>query len=349
MKYYSIIIAFLCISCGGEVSKQDLLPDANGEHGHILVVMQDDLWEGKMQTALVSQLDQTAKGPYLRKEPLFDFFRKQSGDLTHVNKMSRIILKVMVDFDSTYQETAVIEKSDYYAKGQLFLVIKDSDADRLYSFIQNDFDPILDKMNAFEMDQLILEYKNRNNPAIKEQAEKEFGISIDLPRDAKLKQKKDNFIWVKYDRSRDFLGSEANDTKNETYWIQEGILFWSHDVENDSSFSVPAIMSVRDTTLKYNVPGKVAGSYMATEYDPFYDPDYEMVTFNGKSCIITRGLWKHAGHDGAFGGGPFVQYSMLNAAEDKVITVCGYIYAPKFNKREYIREIEAMLKTIELK
>ena len=349
MKYFSIFIALLLISCGGNVSKEDLLPDASGEHGHILLIVQDNLWEGKMQNALVSQLDQTAKGPYLRKEPLFNFFRKQSADLTHVNKMSRIMLKVMVDFDSTYQETAVIEKHNYYAKGQLFLVIKDSDVDRLYNFVLSDFSPILKKMNDFEMDQLISEYKNRNNPAIKEQAEKGFGISIDLPREAKLKLKSDEFMWAKYDRSRNILGSEANGTDNSTYWIQEGILFWSNDVVNDSTFSVPSIMNMRDTTLKYNVPGKVKDSYMATEYDPFYDPEYDHVTFKGKPCIIARGLWKHDGHPGAFGGGPFVQYSILNAAEDKVISVCGYIYAPKFNKREYIREVEAMLNTIELK
>lgn len=348
MKYYSIIIALLFISCGGDVSREDLLPDASGEHGHILVVMQDDLWDGKMQTALVSQLDQTAQGPYLRKEPLFNFFRKQSADLTHVNKMSRIILKIMVDFDSTYKETAVVEKYDYYAKGQLFLVVKDSDVDRLFNFVSNDFDPILDKMNDFEMNQLIAEYQRRNNPAIKEQSAKEFGIEIDLPRDAKLKLNEENFMWVKYDRSRNILGSEAKGTDNSTYWIQEGILFWSHDVVSDTSFTISTVMSMRDSTLKYNVPGKVEGSYMATEYDPSYDPEYQNVTLKGNPCIITRGLWKHAGHPGAFGGGPFVQYSILNPAKDRVITVCGYIYAPKFNKREYIREVEAMLKTIEL-
>lgn len=349
MKYYSIIITLLFLSCGGDVNRQDLLPDANGEHGHVLVIMQDDLWDGKMQTALVSQLDQTAKGPYLRKEPLFDFFQKQSSDLNHVNKMSRLMLKVMVDFDSTYQETAVIEKRDYYAKGQLFIVIKDSDPDRLYNYILNDFDPILDKMNDFEMEVLISEYKNRNNPVIAEQTEKHFGVSIDVPRDTKLKLTEDNFMWAKYDRSRNILGSEANGTDNSTYWIQEGILFWSQDVISDSSFSIKSIMSHRDTTLKYNVPGKVEGSYMATEYDPFYDPEYEIGSLNDEKCIIARGLWKHEGHPGAFGGGPFVQYSVLNSEKNKVITVCGYIYAPKFNKREYIREVEAMLNTIELK
>ena len=347
MKYYSIIVALLFLSCGGDVSKEDLLPDASGEHGHILIVMQDDLWEGKMQTALVGQLDQTAKGPYLRKEPLFNFFQKQSADLSHVNKMSRLMLKVMIDFDSTYQETAVVEKRNYFAKGQLFLVIKDSDPDRLYDFIMNDFDPILDKMNDFEMEMLISDYKSRNNPAIKEQAEKNFGISIDLPRESKLKMSNDKFMWVKYDRSRNILGSEAKGTDNSTYWIQEGILFWSHDVISDSSFSVTSIMNMRDTTLKYNVPGKVEGSYMATEYDPYYDPEYETVTLKGKPCIIARGLWKHDGHPGAFGGGPFVQFSLLNEAENKIISICGYIYAPKFNKREYIREVEAMLNTIE--
>lgn len=347
MKVVMIAISLLLVSCGGTVTKEDLLPDANGEHGHILLIMSDDLWGGKIQEALVEQLDQTAKGPYLRKEPLFDFFRKQSEDLNHVNKMSRLILKVMVDFDSTYQETALIEREDYYAKGQLFLIVKDSDPDRLYDFIKNDFAPALKLFNDFELAQLIKEYKGRPNEAAKEQAEKKFGISISVPRDTKLKVTEDDFMWMKYERSRNILGSEANGTQNETYWIQEGILIWSETIGDSSQFLVEDIMEKRDTVLKYKVPGKVSGSYMATEYDPAYSPQNEIIQYKGRSCIIVRGLWKHDGHPGAFGGGPFVQYSMVDNENKKIITICGYVYAPKFNKREYIREIEAMLNTVE--
>lgn len=345
---FALFIPIIALaSCGGELSSEDLLPDASGEHGHILVVMENNLWEGNMGTNLRAQLDQRCEGPYLRPEPLFNYYQKKPGTLNHVNKMSRLILKVFIDRDSTYQETAVIEKDNYWAKGQLFLVIKDSDAGRLNRFIAEDFQQVLDKMNDFELQELVAKYKSRPNNAVDAQAEEKFGINIKLPRESKLKVEKENFMWVKYDRSRNLMSDESSGARGGTFWIQEGIVFWSEPF-NDSTIDPYNILEKRDTVLKHNIPGKVKGSYMATEYDPCCAPTGMVTTFKGNRCVIFRGLWKHAGRRGAAGGGPFIQYSIHNPSNNTVVTVCGYVYAPKFDKREYIRELEAMMSTIEI-
>ena len=350
MKKYLMIalLPLLFTACGEPLTNADLLPDASGEHGHILVIMDDHYWEGKVGEVLRAQLDKNAHGPtYLRPEPIFDFFHKQSEDLTHINKMSRVLLKIYLDTDSTYEETAIIEKHDYYAKGQLFLIIKDSDINRMVNFIEHEFDPILTKINEFEQNQLIAEYKSDFNKAVKQQAEEKFGIQISIPSGSKLKVNKDEFMWIKRDRSRDLLGSEANNTANQTYWIQQGILIWSEPY-SESTIDPLHIMQHRDTVLKYNVPRQVKGSYMATEYDPCCAPEGLVTTYSGKDAVIFTGLWKTAGRRGAAGGGPFVQYSFHNPTKNTVVTVSGYVYAPRFDKREYIRELEAMMNTVEI-
>ena len=59
MKYLLIAIAaFSLISCGEELEREDLLPDASGEHGNILLLMEDNLWNSQFQDAIVNQLDQ---------------------------------------------------------------------------------------------------------------------------------------------------------------------------------------------------------------------------------------------------------------------------------------------------
>lgn len=347
MKYLVIAITFLLFSCEGDINSEDLLPNATGEHGHILVIANNDVWEGEIGQALVKQLDQNAQGPYLRSEPMFNFNQKQSEDLTHVNKLSRLMLKLYIDNDSTYKETAVIEKENYYAKNQLFVVLKDSDPNRLLSYIQNDFAYCIDLFNDFELNQLVRTYKEKPNKAVKEQAEKKFGISISVPKDSKLKVSKDDFMWVKRDRSRNLLGNQSTGTDGGTFWVQEGIVFWSEPYLDTSMTSIEYTLSKRDSILKYNVPGKVKGSYMATEYDPCCQPTAVKTTYKDKEAILISGLWIHAGKRGAFGGGPFVQMTLINTPTSEVVTVCGYAYAPKFNKREYIRELNAMLNTIE--
>ena len=305
MKYLLIAIAaFSLISCGEELDREDLLPDASGEHGNILLVLEDNLWNSQFQDAIINQLDQNCEGPYLRPEPLFSYFRKPGGEMNHINKLSRLILKIILDTDSTYAETAIIEKTDYYAKNQLFVI---------------------------------------------ELAENNFGISISVPRTAMIKVTEDDFMFVKHEQSRNVMGDESRGTESETYWIQEGILFWTEPLDSIEHFEPYHIMSLRDSVLKYNVPGTTDGSYMATEYDEYYRPEADKQIVNGTETIIVRGLWKFAGHPGAFGGGPFIQYSMVNEKTNELLTVCGYIYAPKFDKREYIRQVEAMLQTIEFK
>jgi hypothetical protein len=348
MKYLLIAITALSLaSCEEALTREDLLPDASGEHGHILLLLEDYVWEGPIGDSLISQLDQNCKGPYLRPEPLFSYFRKPSGKMNHVNKMTRLILKVIVDLDSTYKETAVIEKHDYYARDQLFVVIKDSDPDRLLNYISYDFDYVIDLYNDFELKQIIANYKSRQNNAVNEQAEKNFGISISVPRTALLKKTEDDFMLVKYEQSRNVMGDESRGTESETYWIEEGILFWTTPLDSAAQFEPNHIMALRDTVLKHKVSGTSEGSYMATEYSEYYQPEADKITVNGNETIVVRGLWRFAGHPGAFAGGPFIQYSMINEKTNELLTVCGYIYAPKFNKREYIRQIEAMLQTIE--
>jgi len=42
-------------------------------------------------------------------------------------------------------------------------------------------------------------------------------------------------------------------------------------------------------------------------------------------------------------GGPFVSVSTLDAARKRVLTVEGYIYSPRNAKRNYLRQVEAMV------
>ncbi|MBD3636107.1 MAG: DUF4837 family protein [Crocinitomicaceae bacterium] len=345
----ALFLPLLLISCLGDsdLTSHDLLPDATGERGHIMVIMDDNLWNGSLGDTLRSQFDQNIDGPFIRSEPMFGYHQVKPGTLNHINKSSRLILKIFVDHDSTYAETAIIEKYDFYAKGQLFLVIKDSDVDRLYDFVKHDFNKVIDLYNNFEKEQLMAHYKRNFHKSINEQAEKKFGISIYLPKESKLKVEKENFMWVKYDRSRNLMSNEATGADGGTFWIQEGIIFWSEPY-SDEAIDPYHILEKRDSVLKYNIPGKVNGSWMTTEYDPCCAPEGLVTTIDGHDAVIFEGNWKHGGNPAAVGGGPFVQYSIHNPNENSVVTVCGYVYAPKFNKREYIRELHAMLSSIKI-
>jgi hypothetical protein len=103
------------------------------------------------------------------------------------------------------------------------------------------------------------------------------------------------------------------------------------------------IIAVRDSVLKENVPGPKEGTYMTTEY--LFEPVSRPLNLNGKYSVLTRGLWKTENY---FMGGPFMSLTTTSANDQKVICVSGFVFAPKFDKREYIREIEAMLRSVQV-
>ena len=53
-----------------------------------------------------------------------------------------------------------------------------------------------------------------------------------------------------------------------------------------------------------------------------------------------RGLWRTTE---SFIGGPFVSLSQLDEEKAKVITVEAFVLAPKFDKREFMKEAEALV------
>ncbi|MGB1102446.1 MAG: DUF4837 family protein [Crocinitomicaceae bacterium] len=351
MRYFFVsILLFSLFSCDGDIPDNAFLPESSGERGRVLILMEESLWNGPMGDTVQAQLSQRAPGPYLRKEPIFSYYWKKPSEFNHMNQMGRSIIKFIIDDDSTYAETAMIERMDYYAKNQLFLIIKDSDPNRMLAFVQNRMNEVIQRFNDFETNQLIGAYKNDFNKRANEFAEKEFGLSIAIPSGAKIKISSDTFFFAKRDRSRTLQGNEATGIKKGTYWIQQGFLMWKTPVIPDSNqMTLAAMLNHRDSTLKKNLPGEVEGTYMGTEYSEYYEPEGKVFDYNGHQAAEIRGLWIYDGEVFVGGGGPFVQYSILNESRNEIVTVCGYIYAPKFDKREYIREVDAVLQTIDIK
>lgn len=349
-KLLLIITIFFLSSClDDSLPEGALLPEANGQHGEILILMEDQLWQGALGQAVTQQLTIQAEGRYLRPEPMFSIYQKPPADLSHLSQLSRNILKFMIDYDSTYTETAVIEKTNHYAKNQLFIIIKDSDPDRLLDFAQHKMRAIIDRFNGHEINCLISMYKSNPSEGIKDLAQKNFGITINVPSDFLIKSEKKNFLLVKRDRSKNIMPNEANNADGGTFWIQQGMMFWTSPYYPDSTqLTVENMLKDRDTTLKYNAPGNASGTYMGTEYSEYYDPIGREFIYQGHKAVEIRGLWLYNGATFTSGGGPFVQYSILNESKNNIVTVCGYVYGPQYDKREYLREIDAMLQTIEI-
>jgi hypothetical protein len=100
---------------------------------------------------------------------------------------------------------------------------------------------------------------------------------------------------------------------------------------------------MRDQFTKKFVPGPNRGSYMAVETDAV--PYRRELKVNELDVIELRNLWKV---ENDFMGGPFVSLTMENEETNQIVVVDGFVYAPQFDKRKYLRQVEAILNSVQI-
>jgi len=124
--------------------------------------------------------------------------------------------------------------------------------------------------------------------------------------------------------------------------VVQGILIYSYD-KPEVDLTTAYLFAKRNQFTKKYVPGPSRGSYMAVE--PSTDPYRREIVVNDISVIELRNLWKV---ENDFMGGPFISFSFVDEKQNKVINVDGFVYAPRFDKRNYIRQVEAILNSVTL-
>ena len=79
---------------------------------------------------------------------------------------------------------------------------------------------------------------------------------------------------------------------------------------------------------------------MRTDFS--YKPNTQEVYFGKTKTMESRGLWDVKGQ---FMAGPFINY-YIDIGNNNTVMIDGFVYSPGTNKREYIFELEAIIRSI---
>lgn len=357
MKHLVIITLLLSlIACQSNEEKTSIsnnsdivsgiLPKANGKAGNVLVSVDDKLWEGGLKAIFDTVFSKNAIGPFIHPEPFFDYLQQDPTVINQLGRKNRNFLRVILDDSKAYNETEVIVKKDHISEGQIYIVVKDSDKARLFSFFEKELPTYISVFDDQETERLVHDYSINNNFAFDKVAKKRFGISISVPSSADFKADLDSVIYALDKNSKTYGDNPDTGVKGGTYWAKKGIIIWESDFVDASSMLPSNLLVERDSTLKYTVKGTMEGTYMATEYYKTRKPVFTEIAIDGTKAIKIEGLWIHAGNEEASGGGPFIQYSIQHPTRNTIVHVSSYIFALHFEKRELIRQVNAILKTI---
>jgi hypothetical protein len=103
------------------------------------------------------------------------------------------------------------------------------------------------------------------------------------------------------------------------------------------------IVAERDRITKAYIQGAVVGAYPIVAKLEGY-PLAQNLTLRYHNGVELRGLWESV-RDKM--GGPFYSFTQIAPDSASVITIDGFVYAPQEKKRDYLREVEAVVKSIQ--
>ena len=319
MKTRHLILLLLSaiLTVPGCKSTGSLLPSVSGKAGEIIVVMEKPDWEDTLGGDVRDLL--ACDCPWLaQKEPLYNLVNVVPSAFVDLFKVHRNIILFQVG--PQIDTTGIIYKHDVWASPQCVIQLSAPTSAQASELLKEKGPMIISSIEQAERDRVIrntLRYEERSiYPAVT----KVFGGSPHFPSGYKLRKITDDFAWIADDKQ-----------------VYQDVFIYRYPVEADP-FTLDKIVAHRNAILKENVPGMFDGTYMTTS--EFFTPTLEYLKYRGRDLVQVRGMWEVQND---FMGGPFVSHSFYSPDGREIYVAEAWVYAPQFDKRQYLRQVESVL------
>ena len=310
----------LLVACN-EGKKKSFKPESIGAINSLAVVMDNKLWEGEVGDKVREHFAAPILG-LTWDEPLFTLEHMPKQVFTGMTRHRRSVLFVSIDSAEMAQV-----KVDVYASPQRVGVIQGGTEEELIARLDEEAKKIIASFKDTE----VKEAQKRFLRSLSKDKvlEEKYGVKLRIPSVYKLGKEEENFVWIDREIPRGSMNLIAYSMPSESF-------------SNDSTL-VQDIVKMRDSIGQAFIPGPdIPGktTYMITE--KAFAPYVFTTQIAGREAIEVRGIWEISGYPMA---GPFVTYIMDDAQNNRKLVLEGFTFAPATNKRDYMFELEAILRT----
>lgn len=324
---FVIGLVFMFNACDSKKSKR-VFVDSNGRMNHLLIVMDNSKWNG----ASGKKLKEIIMTPVLgMPQEEFQFGVSQVPELSFgkMFKASRNVLIAKVDTVSSFEA-----KNNVYAKPQQIVKITGSSEKELVNMLENYKETIISTFKNFDIKNLQKSHKDNAYEMSEFKTLHKLGIEMTIPKMFKKVDDTGEFLWLRQHLSGGI--AKGDGTSN--------ILVYSVPMPESKKGLVKIISQMRDTIGKKYIPGRAENMYMITE--PLYTPRVFQTKMDDKNCYATYGKWEVLND---FMAGPFLNYVIEDTVNNRWIVLEAFTYAPSVDKRDYMFEVEAVLKSVHIK
>lgn len=327
LTYIAVAFLAMCaISCNQQKSRKALLPNISGKPGEVIVVINKGDWEDSMGNVLRDSL--ACDFPFLpQREPMFDLVNVAPSGFTSMFQLHRNILIVNISTDVT--EPGMLYKNDVWAAPQCVIRLNAPTEETAVELYKENSMKIKAVIEQAERARVIANTKRYEELALAPVVTAMAGGSPHFPSGYKLKKSTDDFIWITYS----------------TQFTEQSILVYKYPVvEGQNMMSPENLVKAQGEMMMKNVPGMFENTYMIIS--PVIAPSVLYKKYGGHEFAELRGLWEV--HND-YMGGPFVTHAFYSPDGKNIIMLQAFVYAPKYDKKNYLKQIESVLYSFEWK
>jgi len=318
------IVAIILNSCVG--TDKFVLRSSLGKINKVMVVTKASDWNGDLGGAIRSSFGAFMVG-LPQPEPTLSVSQIAPNGFRSMMKVSRNILII----GEGEKEDFYIKKN-VYAQPQIIIYVYGTDDASVIKIFNKHKKEIIDAYISSDilMTQNIFKGKKLDDSQFK--TLQNLGISFTAPENFKTVDDTGDFLWLRQHLVSGIAKTGSNN-----------ILVYSVPI-NDETKIAENIIAVRNRMGKKYIPGTDPETmHMITE--KAFTPRTSETKIDGKKAYETRGKWEVKND---FMAGPFLNYTVIDKKNNRLVVFEGFTYAPSINKREFIFELEAIAKSMKI-
>jgi hypothetical protein len=324
-KILSILVTTILLSsCVG--NDKFILKGSIGKLNKVMVVAKISDWTGDIGSEIRNSFGELMVG-LPQPESILDVSQVAPNGFSTMMKASRNILIIT---ESNNEGFTV--KNNVFAQPQTIVYVQAKDDAGIIKLLQKHKKEIKNIFLEADIKFTQSIFKKEKVDESQYKTLKNLGISLTIPNKFNTVDDTGEFLWLRNHLTSGIAKTGSNN-----------ILVYSIPLGDESKVA-DNIVAVRDRIGEKYIPGTDPETqHMITEeaYTPF---TFDAI-IDGKKAYETRGKWEVKND---FMAGPFLNYTIIDKKNNRLIIFEGFTYAPSVNKRAFVFELEAIAKSMKI-
>ena len=339
MRYFlSVLIISVIFSCNdSSVSEQRALPDAIGSLSNILVISKKSDWELELELAVSNVLSKEIEG-LIKVEKEFGLTQISAKGFNNMFKKHRSILMIAVS--KRVKKASLVQRNDVYANGQKYVQIKAPSVKSAVELIEKNKNIIFNTFNQHRRNTIQRTVNKKGSKKVRQRLKNYHAVSLKIPTGYKIDIDTTDFVYF---YKKGIKNCEYG--KNSDCVYHNGFMVYSFPYYSEKVFNSNFLANKRDSLTNLFIEGSSTKDSLKAlmQVEKFLPISAKAITINKAYGYEMKGWWKMKN---GIMGGPFVNVSIVDQERNRVICVDGFCFAPNFDKRQFVKELEAICMSV---